>query len=211
MIRTVVFDVGGVLAYDVWEHLLLDKFNGVAPKYNLNEQLVEKIGKDLWNKFAYTLKNPTGQYEPWTEKEYWTEFIQGTKVNANEDEFIEMTDKFIRPTESLRDIERILTWLKEQRIHLAILSNNTEFWYKRQMKKLYLDRFFYDESKIMLSCRTGASKRQILENDNLFQHVVQERLGHRPEECIFIDDRGHNVEAGRKRGLISIQIKGVKD
>lgn len=208
MVKTVIFDVGGVLAYDVWEHLLLDKFNGVASKYNLNEQLVKKTGEDLWDKFAY--KSENSAQDPWTEEEeYWTEFIKRTKVDAKESDFIKMTDKFIRPTESFRDIEQILNWLKEKNICLAILSNNTEFWYKRQKKELKLGRFFSDKSKVILSCRFGKSKRDLLENDDSFRDIILKRLGCKPEECIFVDDREDNIKAGRKRGFIGIQIKGV--
>lgn len=211
MIKAVIFDMGGVLTYDVWEHLLLDnpnkedKLEGIASKYCLGENLVEEIGKELLNKFAYTLK-PTreGEYNSWSEKEYWEEFIQRTGVNATVNDFIEMTDKFIRPIKDFESMERILESLKKSGTDLAILSNNTEFWAKRQIEKLNLYRFF-SESKVILSCRIGAQK-----TDSKMFKTVLDALGCVPEECIFVDDRPHNVKAAKRLGMIGVQFKGSK-
>jgi hypothetical protein len=50
-VKAVIFDMGGVLARDVWEHLLPE---GIAPKYSLDDKnLVWKVGALLWEAFAY--------------------------------------------------------------------------------------------------------------------------------------------------------------
>ena len=53
MIKAVIFDIGGVLAHDVWEHLVLDKPEGIASRYGLVETQVEEVRKELWDKFMY--------------------------------------------------------------------------------------------------------------------------------------------------------------
>ena len=75
MIQALIFDIGGVLAYDVWEHLLLDKEKGVASVFNLNVDEVCKVGQDLWDQFAH---RPADTENGWTrlEKDYWNLFIE---------------------------------------------------------------------------------------------------------------------------------------
>lgn len=58
IMRAVIFDVGGVLAQDVWEHLLLDEAAGGQPPgiawlHGLNPGLVERVGSLLWESYAY--------------------------------------------------------------------------------------------------------------------------------------------------------------
>ena len=60
MIEAIIFDVGGVLAYDVWEHLLLDKGDprnpgnpaGIAGLYGLREKDAERVGRKLWKVYS---------------------------------------------------------------------------------------------------------------------------------------------------------------
>jgi len=47
MIKAVIFDIGGVLSYDVWENVLLDPCTGIAVEYNLDRERVFKLAHDL--------------------------------------------------------------------------------------------------------------------------------------------------------------------
>ena len=62
MIKGIIFDVGGVLAHDVWEHLLLDKPKGLAARFDLQYDAVEKVGKALWTAFDRWRAEPEDEW-----------------------------------------------------------------------------------------------------------------------------------------------------
>src|SRR5262245_61183104 len=120
-IKAVIFDIGGVLAHDVWEHLLLDKTDGVASKYGLLEDDVKRVGKELWKRYECTsvaqlqavalnsLPGLTSTYLPSSEpqqdildkmeQDYWRRFIDSFEGKFKEstpttDDLINMTDQF---------------------------------------------------------------------------------------------------------------------
>jgi hypothetical protein len=92
VIEAIIFDIGGVLAEDVWEHLLLDEKIGAADFYHLDKQHVRKIGKELWKNFAF---RSLGDGESWEslEKDYWTAFIEKSGISAQVNDLIRMTEE----------------------------------------------------------------------------------------------------------------------
>ena len=80
--------------------------------------------------------------------------------------------------------------LQEQGIVLGVISNNTPFWWRRQCASLGLDRFF-PRDRVILSCDYGVSKKS--SGLELFNAAVK-ASGLPPEQCLFTDDRAHNVE-----------------
>lgn len=56
MIKGIIFDMGGVLVYDVQEPLFFDSKNGLIVQYGLKERKVAKAVRVLWEKYAYTKK-----------------------------------------------------------------------------------------------------------------------------------------------------------
>jgi FMN phosphatase YigB (HAD superfamily) len=192
MIEAVIFDLGGVLAYDVWEHLLLDETEGVASLWKLDRQQVERLGRALWEEFSI---RPTAENYGWREleREYWTEFAERLGLSIPIDEFISLTDKFIRPVQGM---VQLLEELQRENLELAVCSDNTEFWFERQMTKLGLYRFFRPQN-IVLSSRVGVTKSSA--DSKMFQAVVG-ALGSHKHNCIFVDDRTvpvfHSIEFG---------------
>lgn len=200
MTKAVIFDIGGVLAHDVWQHLLLDN-DGVRSKYpDLDENELERVGKLLWEAFAYL---PETQRSNWQalERQYWGQFIRyfdgHLPQNVSTEEFIQMTDDFIRPVEGMIPL---LERLQLKGIDLAICSNNNEFWFRRQMDKLGLHRFF-SPSKIILSCRIGVSKSS--PRFEMF-HAATDALRVVKAQCVFVDDKDHNVKRAQQCGMIGI-------
>ncbi len=53
MIKAVVFDIGGVLAFDIWEHAFLDPEKGLAGVLSLPPDEVKQVGLKMWENFAY--------------------------------------------------------------------------------------------------------------------------------------------------------------
>src|SRR2546429_2844412 len=99
MVKAVIFDIGGVLARDVWEHLLLDEDNGVAAEYSLDRDEVERVGRLLWEAFAYLPETLQANHQV-RERQYWELFIEyfaKRLPKVSPDTFISMTDVFIQP------------------------------------------------------------------------------------------------------------------
>lgn len=200
MVKALIFDIGGVLAFDVWENLLLDSERGIASNYNLNSINVKKIGKKLWDKFAYSSHDNLLEVDnDWQqlEKVYWNSFVDELNLSVSIDDLIEMTDDFIQPVEGMVDLVNVLC---EHDIKLAICSNNTEFWFQRQVNKIgYVD--FFAPSSIILSNRIGASKSS--NNFEMFKAVL-DSLNLDKESCLFIDDRSHHIKQASRFGLPAI-------
>ena len=206
MTKAVIFDIGGVLACDVWEHLLPDE-NGVRSLFPvLARAELERIGPVLWEAFAYVPETPA---VGWRELElrYWRMFIEYFKSEiggADPDDFIELTDSFIRPMPKMRPI---LERLSATGTQLAICSNNNEFWFMRQMDKLELHQFF-SPSKAVLSCRVGVPKAS--DRFEMF-HAVCDAVATPMAECLFIDDREPNIAKARSCGMAGIRFKCADD
>jgi HAD superfamily hydrolase (TIGR01509 family) len=196
MVQALIFDIGGVIAYDVWENLFLDKKRGIASNLNLNPEEVKKIAKTMWDEFAHRSIDKEHDWKE-LEKEYWNKFIQHFHLSASVDYFINLTEQFICPIpETLKLLER----LKSTEVKLAICSNNTEFWFKRQMDKLGLSKFF-QQKYIILSSHIGASKSS--PNFEMFEAVI-EALNVDKRDCVFVDDREESILRAVEFGITGI-------
>ena len=213
MITAAIFDIGGVLAHDVWEHMLLDKPDGIASRYGLDRcgpdgNLVERVGALLWEAFAY---RPATQHNDWQalEIQYWRQFIgfiwgRQPPSDVSVDNFIQMTDDFINLVDA--GMICLLERLQSRGIDLAICSNNNEFWFRRQMDKLSLHRFF-SPSKVILSCRIGVSKSS--PRFEMF-HAVVDALRVAKSQCVFVDDRKDNVDRAKQFGIAAVRFIDVQ-
>lgn len=196
MIRAVIFDIGGVLARDVWENLLLDRPAGVAALYGLDRAQVYRVGRELWDIFAHR-PSVTGSGWRELEYEYWKLFTSRLHVSAPIEALIELTESYIVPVEGMY---QLLERLEHRGIELAILSDNTEFWYERQMDQLRL-RGFFEPQKVILSCRVGVSKSG--STLDMFRQAIL-ALDADEDESIFVDDRLENIERGLELGIAGI-------
>lgn len=196
MTKAVVLDIGGVLAYDVWEHLFFED-KGIAATYHLDRGQLEKVGKALWKIFAYRPVTNPGDCRKF-EEEYWELFIKAFNIKESVVAFIDRTRDFIKPVEGM---DSLLGKLKGQGVDLLICSDNNEFWFKLQMDNLGLRKFFPDNRKVILSCRVGVSKSD--ECGKMFQSVLKAAQC-KPKDCIFVDDRKENVERALKYDMTGI-------
>ncbi|MBI5081473.1 MAG: HAD-IA family hydrolase [Chloroflexi bacterium] len=203
MIESIVFDIGGVLAYDVWEYLLLDEQRGVAAKYDLDRDVVFKFARELWLQFECRPAHSTAERESY-EREYWASFLERFKINLTIEDLIARTDEFIRPVEGMREL---LAQLKARGHTLVICSDNNEFWFPRQAKKIGLDGLI-DQNRIILSQHIGASK--LSPNFEMFNAAVK-AAGVDKTDCVLIDDRTKNIARAMQFGLPSILFPAHAD
>jgi HAD superfamily hydrolase (TIGR01509 family) len=200
MINAIIFDVGGVIAYDVWEHMLLDQTGGIAARCQLDPQQVQQAGLELWEAFAYRSDKPWKELE----QDYWALFVQRFPTAGPVDPLIQLTERFIRPVEGM---SQLLADLRATGLIIAICSNATEFWFERQMNKLGL-RPIVDENKVILSSRVGFPKNS--PGSEMFYAAVR-ATGVKKDQCLFVDDRPENIKQAAQVGLSSILFPSHAD
>jgi HAD superfamily hydrolase (TIGR01509 family) len=197
----VIFDVGGVLARDIWEYL----FDDLALAHALEREALHEAGRLLWETFAYVPETPANTWRD-MERRYWALFLlmfrQLGRRHVSVDSLIALTDRYVVPIEGMRPI---LEALHARGTPLVICSNNNEIWWPRQAEKLELGRFF-PESKLVLSSRIGAPKNS--PRLEMFRAAVA-AAGVAPGECFFVDDRQENVERARSYDIDAVQFHGA--
>ena len=194
--RAVILDVGGVLAHDIWEPM----FRDLARRYRLNARKLDRVGKLLWETFAYVPQTPANTWRD-MEQRYWRLFRSMCKVPLSVGALIRLTDRYVVPVTGMR---RILEQLRARRVPLVICSNNNEIWWPRQAKKLQLKKFFADE-RLVLSSRVGAPKNS--PRLEMFRAVV-EAAGVPAARCFFVDDREENIRRARRFGIDAVLFRG---
>ncbi len=197
MIKAIIFDLGGVLMTDV-------------PLKEIAEDLSKRLtlpAKEIW---AYLYPG-----EPWelltlgkiTEDEYWDDFLKASKISEKLEVRSEKSEvrsqklkkelkKKVRSSlYPLEHTPRIISLLKDH-YKLAILSNHSKEWASYMRQKFDLFKSF---DPLIFSCDVGFRKP-----DPQIYEMALEKLKCDPEECIFIDDKKRNTDAGEKLG-----IKGI--
>lgn len=58
IIKGIVFDIGGVLAHDVWEGMLLNEEKGLAARCGLDNKQVHQVGRSYGNVRLSTSEKP---------------------------------------------------------------------------------------------------------------------------------------------------------
>ena len=194
--RAVILDVGGVLARDIWEPM----FDDLAVRYRLDRKKIHRMGRLLWETFAYVPETPANTWRD-MERRYWELFLQICKVPATVKSMIALTDRYVVPVAGMRPI---LQALKARGTPLVVCSNNNEIWWPRQAKKLQLKRFFADD-RLVLSSRVGAPKNS--PRLEMFRAAVA-AAGVPAARCFFVDDRDENIRRARRYGIDAVRFRG---
>ena len=196
MRAAVIFDVGGVLAHNMWEPM----FDDLAAAHGLDPVKVQEVGRLLWETFAYVPETPANTWRD-MERRYWQLFLRMCNVPLTVDSLSALTDRYVVPMPGMRPI---LERLHARGTRMVICSNNNEIWWPRQAKALELDRFFAPEA-IILSSREGAPKESpALE---MFRAAVA-AAGVPPATCFFTDDRQPIVDCARAFGIDAMLFRG---
>lgn len=179
MIKTIIFDLGGVI-------IPLDFKRG----YQAMESVCGCRAAEIPARIASTGLVPrfeTGHVEP---EEFVRAICDCLGLTMNFDEFCELWAS-IFPGHTLIP-ESLLEALRE-RYRLLLLSNtNTlhfEFIRKNYPLLRHMDHF-------VLSYEVGSMKPA-----PEIYHAAIAHSGCKPEECLFIDDMAENVEAARREGM----------
>src|SRR3989344_1084220 len=200
--KAVIFDLGGIFVWDVWEHMYFDE-NGLVKKYNLQKEKAHDVGRSIYKKYAYNIAYAHADWRT-TEIEYWNDFISAFQrelpLNTVARDFVAITDSFIHAINEA-EMQKILERLKEKGTKVAICSNQINFWHERANSKFNFEKFFQPE-RIFLSYKIGKSKS---DGFSMFEKAVQS-LDVTEENCTFFDDREDNVSHAKQYGINGILV-----
>lgn len=185
MIKTVIFDIGNVLAGFAWKEYF--------DRFSYSEEVKERIGKA-------TVESPV-----------WNEYDRG---NLSDEEVMEAfvkndpgIEKELR--ESLSDISGMLVrydyaipWikaLKESGYQVLVLSN---FSHKAVVECAEVLDFLPFTDGGILSYKEHMIKPQ----PEIYELLIS-RYSLVPEDCVFMDDTLINVEGARKAGIHAIHFR----
>jgi len=185
MIKTVIFDYGGVIlksphciesiarVYKVPKEVTAKK---MRPILNLFQKGVIAENK-FWQKLSLVLRKPIPN-----KKDLWRECIE--------------KDFHIYP-----EMARFVKKIREMRIKTLALSNVIEPHIGVIKKHLG----YKDFNTVILSCRVGMRKPELK-----IYKLALKKLKVKPEECIFIDDQNENLKPAKKLGMKVILAKNPK-
>ncbi len=185
MIRNLIFDLGSVLVGYRWKEMLTCDFG-------IEESHAEEIGRNVFD-------------DP-----IWDDYDRGT-VDTDEllDHYCSLyPDDSATIKRMIHEGERMLVprdtlWkrieeLKEQGFKIFILSNYSEFLFKKHTEPIpFMDRL----DGMVVSYEVHMMKPE----PGIYEYLLK-KYSLVPEECIFFDDRQENVEAARKMGIQSVQV-----
>ncbi|NIQ97328.1 MAG: HAD family phosphatase [Desulfuromonadales bacterium] len=178
VIRTVLFDFGGVLA----EEGFRDGLKVIARRRGLEPEAFYKLGAEAVYDSGYV----TGEGD---EGDFWNLMCRKSDLERYEEWFTrEILQRFVLRPRMLA----LASELRRQGLVVAVLSDQTDWLDKLDAR----DHFFRQFDRVFNSYHIGRGKR----DPGLFDEVVQ-TLKAKPNEILFVDDNIGHVERARSRGL----------
>jgi putative hydrolase of the HAD superfamily len=184
-IRTLFWDVGGVLLSNAWDH---EERNHAVEKFQLQKADFEtrhKEAVDIFEEGKITL-------DQYLER---TVFQQPRKFGK--DEFKRYMFSLSRPRPEVLEFARGLSG----KFVMATINNES-----REMNDYRIEQFGLTEifDLFVSSCYVGMRKP-----DEKIYRVALDLLQKAPDECCFIDDRPPNVEGAAKIGMRTVLMRDL--
>ncbi len=184
MITTILFDIGGVLLTDGWDH---DSRRAAAARFNLDWEDFT----DRHEKVAHLIET-----NRLTLEHYLDRVIFYRPRSFSRDEFREFVFAQSQPKPESLELAHQLAGLKKY--FLATLNNEVLELNLYRIQHFDLCKYF---SAFFSSCFLGLRKP-----DEAIYRTVLNILQREADECIFIDDREVNLECPRELGLRTIHF-----
>ena len=177
-IRTIFFDVGGVLLIDFID----DKIVDIARKYDRDPKRLLAARKE------YRTLADKGHI---SDREFWEAIFKTAAISPTQED--REVDSYMEEIEGVRDIAEKL---KRRSYHLAILSNDSREMFMKRRQRFALDRLF---ENIILSSEHGFIKPY----PEIYR-VALEITKTPPEKALLIDDRQENIKTAQELGMQGI-------
>jgi putative hydrolase of the HAD superfamily len=183
-ISTILWDVGGVLLTNGWDHLeraaVLKKFQVDSDSFEQRHELAD----DAWEKGLitaeeYLLRTVFYEPRPFTP----AEFLQAMKDRS-----------VLLPHTAMRILQELAA---SEEIELAMLNNEARELNDYRIERFELGRYF---DSFFSSCYVGLRKP-----DPKIYDLALDVLQRDPEEVVFIDDRQGNCDAAGALGIHAIR------
>ncbi len=187
MIKTIIFDVGGVLA-ECSNKIL---FSNIAKAFNIT-----------WDEVYAAVKKlvPEIQAGKISDDEFWKRFseITGKPLPENHEKLLYEYYEECSPIK--QDVLELARELRAKGYQTPILSDTIETHARINWKRLYPE---FDP--VVLSCEVGMKKP-----DKRIYELLLKKIKFKPEECVFIDDKPENIKAAEELGMHAMLFKDIK-
>lgn len=186
-IDTMLFDLGGVLTCDPWQALILTTKRGLADRLGIDRVKAATIGQKMWLQYSHSIRK---------ESDYWQEFSQsiGHPITANLIQQVEADT-----LEANHSSKHALAALDERGTKWGFITDNTSFWYPKQLKLLGLAG--RRASRLDLtSFSAGIAKSSA--GRNLFD-VAADLVD--PTQALVIDDKPLNLDCAARIGFVTLR------
>ena len=183
-ISTILWDVGGVLLTNGWDHL---ERAAVLKKFEVDSDSFEprhELANDPWEKGLITAdeyleRTVFFEPRPFTP----AEFLQAMKERS-----------VLLPNTAMRILQELAA---SEEIELAMLNNEARELNDYRIERFELGRYF---DSFFSSCYVGLRKP-----DPKIYDLALDVLQRDPEEVVFIDDRQGNCDAAEALGIHAIR------
>jgi putative hydrolase of the HAD superfamily len=184
-IRTLFWDVGGVLLTNAWDH---EERGRAVEKFQLQKADFETRHKEVVTGFEEG-KVTLDQY---LER---TVFYQPRKFTK--EEFKSFMFSLSKPRPEVLELARALAG----KCLMATINNESREMNDYRIRQFGLSQIF---DLFVSSCYVGLRKP-----DDRIYRLALDLIQKTPEECCFIDDRPVNIDAAAKVGLKTILMRDV--
>lgn len=187
VIKAIFFDLGGVLVTDLFP-LMESYISGLT---GVPYPKVKEVRNQYW--LDYELGRMSGV-------EFFQRQLSDLGVGLNAEEILAKSCSFIKVSEDVLDVVKDIRALG--RYGVGVISNNSSEWSDYVGDDLGLDRYF---DAWVISCDVHVKKP-----DKDIYIIAAERLGLRPIDCIFIDNKEKNVQGAEAAGMNGILFKDAE-
>lgn len=189
MIKAVMFDYGGVIKVG---HPLSKGLNEV---WGISD---EEIKQTKERRRPFSAQATKGLLD---EKQYLQKVFEILRKKAPDDCIEKVKQNYRETFVFFPEIIVLIEKLKKENFKTAVLSNIFKFEADVIREKHGYDGF----DLLILSCEVGMMKPE----PEIYSLAI-ERLGVKPDECIFIDDKEENLIPANKIGMKTVLAKNPK-
>lgn len=192
LIEAIIFDFGNVIC-TLDNNLFLEKIS----KYT--DKTVPELTELIYTYSDLPQKFETGLISP---DKFYKEIVKKCNLSISKPDFIEAYTNIFTPIPATFNlIER----LKTHNYKLALLSNTSEWDFEYGIKPKMAKIFdLFDAVTTSFEAKAMKPKKEI------FLDTLN-KLGLKPEQCVYIDDIQRYVEAANKLGMYGIHYNNSHD